>query len=81
MPEQGERNILVAKWDEDGDLTVDFIDSPEDENDADRKAREARGREARRRERRALENPSDPRVMLRGCLARSGIDSHFFGLD
>ena len=79
MPEQGKRNILVAKWDEDGDLTVDFIDPPEDESDVDREAREARGREARRRERRVLENPSDPRAILRERLGRSGIDAHFFG--
>ena len=80
MLEQGKRNILVAKWDDAGDLTVDFIDPPEHESDADREAREARGREARRRERsRTIENPSDPRAILRESLGRSGIDAHFFG--
>lgn len=77
MPNYNETNRFVAEWDENGKLTVEFIDLLDDEVGLN--YAETEDQVIHAYDRCLIEHPIDARERLRRQLARSSIDAHFFG--
>ena len=78
MAEQLRRNILVAEWDLDGCLKVNFVDPPADETQEQADEREVAYQERRRSARRETD-PNGARARLRSRLGSAGMDVHIWG--